>query len=38
MDILYIQCLYPVVGLRLEGPEARLKRGPSDDAIVLSQL
>jgi len=25
------------VGLGLEGPEARLKRGPSDDAIMLSK-
>ena len=26
-----------VVGLRLGGPEARLKRGLSDDVIILSQ-
>jgi len=24
-----------VVGLRLGGPEARLRRGPSDDVIIL---
>jgi len=29
--------LYPVVGLGLGGPEARLKRGPSDDVIIISQ-
>ena len=27
----------PVVGLGLGGPEARLKRGPSDDVIIFSQ-
>jgi len=27
----------PVVGLGLGGPKARLKSGPSDDVIVLSQ-
>jgi len=26
-----------VVGLGLGGPEARLKRGPSDDVIILGQ-
>jgi len=31
---IYIQ---PVVGLGLGGPEERLKRGPSDDVIILSQ-
>jgi len=30
-------CLPAVVGLGLGGPEARLKRGPSDDVIILSQ-
>jgi len=30
-------CIQTVVGLRLEGPEAKLKRGPSDDVIILSQ-
>ena len=29
--------LQPVVGLGLGGPEARLKRGPSDDVIIISQ-
>jgi len=28
---------YPVVDLGLRGPEARLKMGPSDDVIMLSQ-
>jgi len=29
--------LNPVVGLGLGGAEARLKRGPSDDVIIISQ-
>jgi len=29
--------LYAVVCLGLGGPEARLKRGPSDDVIIISQ-
>ena len=29
--------LQPVVGLGLGGPEARLKRGPSDDVIIIRQ-
>jgi len=29
--------LEPVVGLGLGGPEARLKGGPSDDVIIISQ-
>jgi len=29
--------LHPVVGLGLGWPEARLKRGPSNDVIILSQ-
>jgi len=33
----YKTLLGAVVGLRLGGPEARLKRGPSDDVIILSQ-
>jgi len=28
---------WSVVGLGLGGPEARLKRGPSDDVIILGQ-
>ena len=30
-------CLSAVVGLGLGGPEARQKRGPPDDVIILSQ-
>jgi len=29
--------LEPVVGLGLGGPEARLKGGPYDDVIIISQ-
>jgi len=29
--------MLPVVSLRLGGGEARLKKGPSDDVIILSQ-
>jgi len=33
----WVRHTHTVVGLRLGGPEARLKRGPSDDVITLSQ-
>jgi len=33
----YTQYIYSVVGLGLGGTEARLKREPSDDVIILSQ-
>ena len=34
---LEVRCYQPVVGLGLGGPEARLKKGPYDDVIILRQ-